>query len=46
VNVLIEAKAQYENLDDNILSSFINTANVKQKINLLRERGKLIYIEQ
>ncbi|MFL0198539.1 hypothetical protein ACJDU8_23720, partial [Clostridium sp. WILCCON 0269] len=46
VNVLIEAKAQYENLDDNILSSFINIANVKQKINLLRKRGKLIYIEQ
>lgn len=44
LNILIEAKAQYENLDENILSSFVNTANVKHKIKLLREKNKLIYI--
>ncbi|WP_270567477.1 hypothetical protein [Clostridium beijerinckii] len=45
INVLIEAKAQYEGMDENILNSFIDITNIKQKISLLREKSKLIYIE-
>jgi predicted DNA-binding transcriptional regulator AlpA len=43
LHILIQAKAQYEKLDQDILSVFFNQKSVKLKINELYRQGKITY---
>ena len=44
--IIVQAKVQYENLDKDVLSSFINEMEIKKKIQRLQELNRIIYVDK